>query len=465
MWSCRPASGRPVRTCWASKKTPARPSLQREAPPVPAPQTGPAQPQAWLWTLVAFGFLSQTGLNMARPQMSYKLISLGAGETLIGIATALYALLPVFVAISMGRYAGRASNLRALVLVGGLLLAAGTALLALAPTIWLISLASMVLGFGHMIFAIAGQASVSRYSTDSKLDKGFGWLTASISAGQLLGPLLGGLILGSSTDAATRQHLINLALWIGTGFALAALPLMLVRVKTKELPSLTSQIPAVTAELPTTEAATVTINGQTIENRATTWRILRVPGVPSNMLASLAMLSVMDILTSFLPLIGERSGISPFWVGVLLATRSAASIVSRSILPLLCRRWNRSQLVITSLLAGATTVAVVAIPAVLAQLWLALALMLVAGFFIGVSQPLTMTMIIKSVPVSWRSPALAVRLTGNRVGQVIIPLAAGALAAPLGPAGAIWFTCILLAGAGAQKLTSYARTGPTEVDR
>ena len=55
------------------------------------------------------------------------------------------------------------------------------------------------------------------------------------------------------------------------------------------------------------------------------------------------------------------------------------------------------------------------------------------------------------MPASWRGSALAVRLVGNRVGQVAMPLLAGLVAAPLGPAGAIWSTCAVLVGSGLEK--------------
>lgn len=57
------------------------------------------------------------------------------------------------------------------------------------------------------------------------------------------------------------------------------------------------------------------------------------------MLVSLVMLPVMDILTSFLPLVGESMGNSPVWVGVLLAVCSGTSIISRFMPPALGRCW------------------------------------------------------------------------------------------------------------------------------
>lgn len=427
----------------------------------------PKKPQGWLWTLVAFTVLSQTALNMSRPQMSYKLIELGANETLIGLLTALYALVPLFLALYLGRASERVKNLRYAVLSGGLLIGLGAAIMAMWDNINTVALASILLGFGHLVFVIASQASVSRYSTDSGLDKGFGWQTAGISAGQLIGPLLGGLFLGESTGAE-RLHLIDLSLWVGAGFALISIPLMLWPVRLKELPALTSEIPITTEmtqvdQKPRVEIKTEGKSKVKDPNKPTTFKILKRPGVISNMAASLSMLSVNDILISFLPLVGERMGVSPIWVGTLLAIRSATSIISRFMLTSMGRRWNRSQLVIASLLVSSVLIALV--PFTMNQLWLAVLAMAVGGFFVGIAQPLTMTMIVKQVPMSWRSPALAVRLMGNRLGQVVIPLAAGAVAAPLGPAGAIWFTCILIGVSGIEKTITYSKTGPTVADK
>jgi MFS family permease len=77
--------------------------------------------------------------------------------------------------------------------------------------------------------------------------------------------------------------------------------------------------------------------------------------------------------------------------------------------------------------------------------------MAVGGFFLGLGQPLTMTLVVQSVPTAWRSTALAVRLLGNRLGQVALPVAAGAIATVVGPGGAIWFASALLLVSGAEK--------------
>ncbi len=96
-------------------------------------------------------------------------------------------------------------------------------------------------------------------------------------------------------------------------------------------------------------------------------------------------------------------------------------------------------------------IAIALAPAFIDSLWAAGAALLVGGFFLGLGQPMTMTMISTSVPAVDRGAALAVRLMGNRVGQVALPVISSTVAAGLGPAGAIWFCCALLCLSGAEK--------------
>lgn len=168
------------------------------------------------------------------------------------------------------------------------------------------------------------------------------------------------------------------------------------------------------------------------------------------MLASLTLLSAMDILIAFLPVVGERAGVSPVVIGWLLAVRGATGILSRSLLPWISARISRQRLLAVSALGAAVGLAIS--PLVITN-WLVSGVALaVGGFFLGLGQPITMTLISTAVPSIWRSQALAVRLMGNRVGQVGFPLVAGLVATPFGPAGAIWMSCLALVASAAQQL-------------
>jgi MFS family permease len=59
------------------------------------------------------------------------------------------------------------------------------------------------------------------------------------------------------------------------------------------------------------------------------------------------------------------------------------------------------------------------------KVWQLAVLSVAAGFAMGFGQPLSMTLIVRRVTTSARSTGLAVRFTGNRIGQVAVPAAAG----------------------------------------
>ncbi|HST73414.1 MAG TPA: MFS transporter [Kocuria rosea] len=415
------------------------------------PPAASARSGAWLWFLVVGALLTQTALNLVRPVTTYKLLALGADSVTVGLVTASYAVLPLATAMWLGRMTDRVRELRTMVVAGALVLSLGALGLAAAPGVALVAVASAVLGMGHLVFTIAGQAAVARYSPEGQLDKGFGWFTAAFSAGQLAGPLLAGLLLGSGNGVASSERIadITLSLWIGAGLSLLVVPVMLLRALVagagRGRAQRTEGAAAVQAHPATAELEAV----QEPAPRASMARILRVPGIPSHMLASLALLAMLDILTAFLPLVGERAGVSPAWVGALLAVRGGASILSRVLLPWLAHRMSRRAMLLVSLYGAGLALALP--PAVIEMPWLAAVLLFVGGFCLGLGQPITMTLVSTAVPDSWRGSALAVRLVGNRVGQVAMPLLAGLVAAPLGPAGAIWFTCAVLVVSGAEK--------------
>ncbi|GAA4774283.1 MFS transporter [Citricoccus nitrophenolicus] len=425
----------------------------------------------WLWIMIAAAVLTQTALNLLRPVTSYKLLVLGAGETWVGLATAAYAILPLIFAMALGRLSGRLPTLRGMIAIGGAVMGLGGLGLAFGGTIAVIMVSSAVLGMGHLVFTIAGQTVISRRASPATMDAAFGWFTAAFSIGQMAGPLISGFILGNATlgeasHSAAFAGRIDSALWLGAACSLLAVPVMyLMRAdggrRHRAHPSAHSAAPEDRTGAPgeTEAAGSRPASGSGLgPEKPTMVRIWRVPGIPSHMLASLALLAMLDILTAFMPLVGESAGVAPFWVGMLLAVRGGASFVSRIVLPWMSRRWSRHGLVLVSLLASALALGVV--PPVLAAWgasWLAVTLMAVGGFALGIGQPLTMSLVSQAVPGDWRGPALALRLVGNRVGQVVMPVVAGLVAAPIGPAGGIWCACLILAASGTERLVSGRR--------
>ncbi|MFB8369036.1 MFS transporter [Pseudarthrobacter sp. NPDC055928] len=381
----------------------------------------------WLWMLIGTAVLCQIALNLARPLISYKVLALGGDSVAVGLTSASFALLPVVIALWLGRMSDRRTSMKSITVAGTLLLAASPFLLSAAPSLLLVGVASAVLGVGHLCFTIAGQPAIARFVPLSRMDAAFGWFTAAFSLGQLVGPLVAGLAMGAAGNAPADTRLMdaNAALILAGAIAVLAIPVAF-GASTKQR-----------ANAPKTEAAPVKAPAS-----KSVAHLLGIPTVKTNMLASLALLATTDIIVAFLPLVGEENGIAPIGIGVLLAIRAAASITSRLLLPTMLFRWSRTGLITASLVGAGTTLAT--LPWLFGNPVLAAILLAIIGFFLGLGQPITMTLITQAVPPDARGAALALRLLANRLGQVALPIGAGLLAAPAGPGGALWMSSAVL---------------------
>ncbi|MFF1276885.1 MFS transporter [Streptomyces marokkonensis] len=362
----------------------------------------PGGDRGWLLRLViAFGF-AQGAVSMARPAVSYRALALGADERAVGVIAGVYALLPLFAAVPLGRRTDR-GRCAPLLPAGVVLISGGCALSGIAGSLWSIALWSGVMGLGHLCFVIGAQSLVARQSAPGEQDRDFGHFTIGASLGQLAGPIAAGALIGA--DMARTSALALLAAGAGGALALTSL--------------WRTELPAVPASR--------TAPGERVPVRG----ILRTRGVPAGILVSLAVLSATDVLTAYLPVLGEHRGIDPAVVGLLLSLRAAATIACRLVLTPLLRLLGRTALLTVTCLVAALLCAGVALPV---PVW-ALALDLAAlGFCLGVGQPLSMTTVVRAAPAGARSTALALRLTGNRLGQVAAPAAAGLIAGVAGAA-------------------------------
>jgi MFS family permease len=374
----------------------------------------PGRNRGWLLRLViAFGF-AQGAVSMARPAVSYRALALGADERAIGVIAGVYALLPLFAAVPLGRRTdhGRCAPLLP---VGVVLISGGCALSGVAGSLWTMALWSGVMGLGHLCFVIGSQSLVARQSEPHEQDRNFGHFTIGAALGQLVGPIAAGALIGGEDMAGSSA----LAL-IAAGATAAVAFTSLWRIEDRR-----------------TASTSRADKGDRVPVRG----ILRTRGVPAGIFISLAVLSATDILTAYLPVVGEHRGIAPSVIGILLSLRAAATIACRLVLTPLLRLLGRTLLLTVTCLLAALLCAGIALPV---PVW-ALGLLLVAlGFCLGVGQPLSMTTVVQAAPDDARSTALALRLTGNRLGQVAAPAAAGLIAGVAGVAAPFVMLGVLL---------------------
>ena len=372
--------------------------------------------------------------------MSYRALALGGDAVAVGLITAAFAVLPLVVALQIGRAVDRGRGVLVVRLGLGLTVVAVLAA-ALSPSLVVLVVASAALGLGQMLHTVACQSLIPLWSPPGTVDNRFGRLTLGVSVGQLLGfPLAGGVATITNPGDTGAPVATTPALLVMAGVAAVAVPLAFCFAPVRR------------SRVSRAEAA---------EAQQSTLAILGMRGMKPAIYSSLTVLTGMDLLMAYLPVLGQERGLGIGTVTLLLTARTVTSVVSRAAMPLLLRRLPRRTLLVSATLASGVPMTLLPFTGDVVLLTIA---MLVVGFFWGLGQPLTMSWVTLVADRRNRAAALSVRLAGNRIGQVLVPLAAGGLAGLTGGAGAIFHAAGLLLLSSAACTLVAAKDLPEQFD-
>lgn len=383
------------------------------------------------WAVLAHAFCLQLAVYIVRPTASYRALELGVDPALLGLVVASFSLLPLLAAVWVGRM-DDAGHGRALLLVGaGLLVASGVGLLVATPDVWWLLGWNVALGLGHLISLLGEQSRIAA-ARGRSLDSLFGIYTFTGSAGQAVAPSLLAVVGGG----AVLPHTGPLFAWYlaaAVGILAVTLPISLRRD-----PPETTAAPG---------GAGAVVGPPRLGMRAT---LAAEPGARRPLVASIGVsmmvLCSIDLIQVYLPALGVERGVPAGVVGTLLTVRAVATMASRLAMGSLVTRFGRSWLILWGTAAGAAGVLGIAAPM---PVWALAGVLVVAGYALGIVQPLTMTVVTLAAPPGTAGTWLAARITANRLGQTLIPPGVGLLAAGLGSAGVFAATAVLLGAAAA----------------
>jgi MFS family permease len=122
-----------------------------------------------------------------------------------------------------------------------------------------------------------------------------------------------------------------------------------------------------------------------------------------------------------------------------------ASLVSRAFYARLIFAIGRRPLTLTSMLGSAAGFLILALPLSLPAMY---AVLIGLGFVMGIASTLTLSGVMYIAPPEVCGTALTLRMTGNRIGQIVFPSLAGLLAAATGVAGILLAIGVGLAASG-----------------
>jgi MFS family permease len=152
-----------------------------------------------------------------------------------------------------------------------------------------------------------------------------------------------------------------------------------------------------------------------------------------------------DLHTTFVPIYGQRVGLTASQIGMVLATFGAATFVVRLLMPWIARRWTEQQVLTTALVVGGAVFLV--FPFSHNALVLS-ALSFVLGLGMGAGQPMVMSLLHAHAPAGRVGEAVGVRMSLVQSTSVGVPLLFGAVGSSLGLGPVFWSVGACLATGG-----------------
>ena len=357
------------------------------------------------WLVLVSLACSVTSQTLLRPTATYRALELGAGVLGVSLVVAASSVLAIIGAVPIGRWIDRSGERRATAL-GGVLLVAAAVGGALSSNLVVLVLSMTAVGLGHVAVVLAAQSVAAHARSLEHRQQRFARNGVSASIGQIIGPALAGSAIALAWPA--ELYPTTMAFVIGGLLSLVTVGLARRMPVTEPQPKESSDGPLSVAML-----------GQVVGQ----------PGMPAALSSGIAILIALDVLMAFLPLIGEAAGLSAAVVGGLLSLRGASSLVSRLVMGSMIRRLGTRSVLTGTMICSAAAIAGVAWTT---EVWQLAVLMVIFGFGVGVGAPMTASWVAQLAPATLRGTALGLRLSGNRLGQVLAPLGLGALAAATG---------------------------------
>jgi predicted MFS family arabinose efflux permease len=372
--------------------------------------------------IIAISVLTHMAFVSARMTGSLYALAHGASTFTVGVMMALFALVPMLIAVRAGRWLDAIGPWRP-TLLGIVLILAGLALPALfsyaVADIAPLLVAAALIGTGSTLTNLSIQQAVGDRADPKNRAAAFSWFALGASIAGFSGPVLSGQIIDALGHRATYAVMIGVA----------SLAMGLLWLNRRLLPArshpLKPQEPMPAFEL---------------LRHTQLRRVLITTGLIS---------MSWDMMTFIVPVHGSRVGLTASQVGLVLGSFSTATFAVRLAMPWLSRRFGEWQVLIFTLLN--TSVAFVLFP-MMTTLVPLMAIGFMIGLGLGAAQPNVMSLIHSRSPEGRVGEALGVRTTIMNSSHVVLPLVFGAFGAVLGAAAMLWTMAAIVGWGGGAAL-------------
>ncbi len=380
-------------------------------------------PQELLRLIVAQVFLhsAMTGLRMSGPLLT---LELGLGEVAVGVLVALFALTQVFLSVPAGRLADRMGLHRPLQVSVALSILGCLGAFAF-PRFEVLCMSALMTGASTGLTIIALQRHVGQMATTPEaLRSYFSWLSLGPAFSNFLGPMFAGVLIDSLGHR-----------WAFLGLAM--------------LPLVSAWVIRPIAPRPSEASA---------QASKRSWDLLKDLPLRRLLVINWFLASCWDVHTFMVPVLGHERGLSASAIGAILGGFALSAAGIRLLLPWVGRSFREWQLIATSMICASVLLFIYPF---MHQAWSMGVLSGFLGIFLGMVQPMVVSMLHQIAPAHRRCEALCLRLMAINASSSVMPILLGLLGGALGAMGVFWSVAALV-GAGARQCWHLKSARPTD---
>jgi len=368
--------------------------------------------------IIAIAVLAHMAFVSARMTGSLYALANKASTFTVGVMMALFALVPMLIAVRAGRWldavgAWRPTVTGILLMLGGMLLPAAFpyATADVAPLL----VAAALVGTGSTLVMLSIQQVVGERADPKHRAAAFSWLALGASVSGFTGPVMSGMLIDHFSHRATFVVLVGVVL----------LALALIWANRSLLPVRDGTVTGPEPLHP--------------------FELLKHVELRHALIVTALISMAWDLQTFVIPVHGTRVGLSASQIGFVLGCFAVATFTVRLAMPLLSRRFSEWQVLTYTLFN--TTVAFALFP------WFSsLAPLMVVAFLLGLglgaAQPNVMSLLHSRSPKGRVGEALGLRTTIMNSSHVVLPLVFGAFGSVLGAGAMFWAMAALVCAGG-----------------
>jgi MFS family permease len=351
-----------------------------------------------IYLIVLMCLLSHAGFGGSRVVVTLYALDLGANQFTVGVLMALYALVPMLLAVAIGRLADRVGP-RLPMLLGTAGVAVALLLPPLMPGLATLYVSALLLGSSFHFFFITVTGIAGGVGGPEHRARNYALISMGFAAAGFVGPTSAGFAIDHFGHLPT---FVMLALFM-------VVPILLLWFK----PGFLSGAGA---------------HARGAEPRSTL-DLWRAPVLRNTFVASGIISSAWDLFQFYLPVYGHAIGLSASAIGTILGVFAAATFVIRIVLPYLVKRFAETRILTYAIFVAACAFALMPL---FQNAYALAACGFLLGLGVGCGQPMSMSLIYALAPAGRASEAAGLRVMVNNVTHLVIPLLFGSVGTAFG---------------------------------